>query len=135
MRWAPGVSMSTEFVPESEDDRRFLEPLNHPHFEGERGSVTITMDLRSGPVCAENVGFLWDRAVAVRLYGDASRAHSPTSAVRDLWRVLESAFGRKTTNSSGSFRSTRTHNGWDSTRKNSEHSSSFAVERAMRSRA
>lgn len=84
----------TRCVAQSEAEGEFLADLADPLLVSDRmygakfGGQAVNMLL-----CEENVGFLFaDRLVAVRLYRDAMRSRTATGAVRDLWRVLETAF-------------------------------------------
>ncbi len=45
------------------------------------------------PLTGDRIEWLLHRPLGVRLYGDAIRANSLAGEFRDLWRVLESAFG------------------------------------------
>lgn len=85
----------TQFVAETDEEAAFLASTSSPRLHGDISSGGLLTRSIRPPVCEQNMRFLFDRAVAVRLYGDAIRAHSATSAVRDLWRVLESAFQRR----------------------------------------
>jgi hypothetical protein len=82
-------------IPESEQDEERLRELGSlPVFAG--GHVQISV---------RSVGFqsldsttlekLLSREVGLALYSDALRLNTPTARYRELWRVLESAFGQK----------------------------------------
>jgi len=47
------------------------------------------------PLAPENIAFLWSRPEAVRLYADALKMGTSTGRLRELWRVLEAAFGEQ----------------------------------------
>lgn len=83
----------TEFVPESDDDRVFLDGIADPKLLSDDGHVVgVSVLSHSMKVSHANVTFLLDRSSGPRLYHEALQSSSSTGAFRDLWRALESAF-------------------------------------------
>jgi hypothetical protein len=81
------------FIPENEEDERLLERLgaDAPYQETEAVPASRTF---SAKVDADGVSALLGRAAGLRLYADAVKLTLDVAQFRELWRVLESAFGR-----------------------------------------
>lgn len=81
------------FLPEDDEERKLLERYgtNQPHHET---SVRVMSRTFSAKVDTEGVTALLGRSAGVRLYADAIKLTLDVAKLRELWRVLESAFGR-----------------------------------------
>ncbi len=86
-------SVSPELVPENEHDLTVLAALGTREVLTRlSGTTGVTMRL---PLVSTNVSILCQRPSAIRLYGDALKMGTSTGRVREMWRVLEAAFGAK----------------------------------------
>jgi hypothetical protein len=82
-----------ELLPEGDDDLELLQgfatdAVNQAGIA--RGSVAMTLRL-----VGQNVALLVRRASGVRLYSDALKMGTSAGRLRELWRVVESAFAAK----------------------------------------
>jgi hypothetical protein len=81
-------------VPESSEDTATLESLGtsevHAVFGGSPSIRTFSAQVDGDAIMA-----LLPKAPGLRLYSDALKMAHPVAQFRELWRVLESAFGRK----------------------------------------
>jgi hypothetical protein len=81
------------FIADSDADRRKLEDLgaDQPFIETfvQFGTRTFV-----APVSAQNVQAVLQRRVGVRLFADAVGLSLGVAQFRELWRILESAFGK-----------------------------------------
>lgn len=86
-------SRDAAFVAENEDDRRTL-----AEFGADRPFVEtfarLGMRTFTAPVIAENLQAVLQRRVGVRLFADAVALSEGVAQFRELWRILESAFGK-----------------------------------------
>ena len=83
-----------ELVPEGEEDIAMLETLGTARvYRPLSGQTTIRTF--SAIIDHEAILALVPKAPGLRLYADALRIQHPVGQFRELWRVLESAFGRK----------------------------------------
>ena len=100
-----------EFVSESDADTALLATVDSPEPYSATGAQAWTRTF-SPEVTDENVkAVLAGREVGVRLFADAHRLSLPTSRFRELWKVLESAFGtsaKQLVNQLASFEPART---------------------------
>lgn len=86
-------AVSPELVPEDEHDLTVLAALGTREVLTRlSGTTGVTMRL---PLVSSNVSILCQRPGAIRLYGDALKMGTSSGRVRELWRVLEAAFGAK----------------------------------------
>jgi hypothetical protein len=81
------------FVPENDDDRELLRRLgtDEPIL---RTSLVASSRTFAGPVTSDRIMALKPRRIGVRIYADALKSSSVPAQFRELWRVLESAFGQ-----------------------------------------
>lgn len=81
------------FVPETDGDREVLARLGTD--EAYRPTwLSLGVRTFTVRVDAEGVSALLTRTAGVRLYADAAKLTLDVARFRELWRVLESAFGR-----------------------------------------
>ncbi len=86
---------SDRFVPETEEDRELLERLgtDQPY---SRGSSIVSMRSFSLSKATDNtITDLLPRRVGLRLYANAMKADLAVAQFRELWRILEAAFGKR----------------------------------------
>lgn len=82
-----------QLVSESEDDLSVLEALGATHVSrGWSGSPGVLLNVA---LTGGNIASLCERASGIRLYADALKMGTSSGQVRELWRVLEAAFGAK----------------------------------------
>jgi|GEM_PF-2801865 len=87
----------SRLVPETQRESELLAQIGSDEPFTATGAQ-ISMRTVSLEVSADNIQALLDGSrVGVRLYADALRLPLSTSKFRELWRVLESAFGQKDT--------------------------------------
>ena len=82
------------FVPETDEDRELLERLgtDQPY-----STISALVSMRSFNVNGatdKTITDLMSRRVGLRLYADAMKANLAVAQFRELWRVLEAAFGK-----------------------------------------
>ncbi|NQV26437.1 MAG: hypothetical protein HQ518_18940 [Rhodopirellula sp.] len=83
-------------TPETDDDQEFLS-----QFPTDRLYEGIKMtggDVWSVPMlisAEQNIEYFRQREVGLAIYADSLRVSEPVAMFRELWRVLESAFGQK----------------------------------------
>jgi len=81
---------SEHLIPEDGSDQALLEDLGTSLVHS---PLFVTTGVRTPlPLCEQNVQALMERPVAIRLYADALGMTTPSSQLRELWRVLESGF-------------------------------------------
>jgi hypothetical protein len=84
-----------KLIPETEEEKDQIAEVGSDEPFAATG-LTASIRTTSLEVGADNVRTLLDGPrIGVRLYADALRLPLPTSRFRELWRVLESAFGQK----------------------------------------
>jgi hypothetical protein len=82
-----------ELLPDDEDDARILESLGTRLIYSPMTSTpSASMRLRLN---GQNVALLCQRPSGIRLYADALKMGTRSGQFRELWRVLEAAFGAK----------------------------------------
>ncbi len=87
--------LSDRFVPETEEDREHLERLgtDQPY---SRASSLVSMRSFSLSNATDNtITDLLPRRVGLRLYANAMKADLAVAQFRELWRILEAAFGER----------------------------------------
>jgi hypothetical protein len=89
----------SHFLPETDSDREQLERFGTDELYEPR-SARIATRTFARPFVDQNDALnllvqLTARRTGLRLYAGAIRAALPVPQIRELWRVLESAFGRK----------------------------------------
>jgi hypothetical protein len=80
------------FLPENEEDVTLLEQLGtDAAFQG----ISLTFSTRTfaARITAQNIEAVLPRRTGMRIYADALRTSFDVAQFRELWRVLESAFG------------------------------------------
>jgi hypothetical protein len=82
----------SELVPESVQDRAALDALGTTRVYVE-GGVQPSIRTFNGVVDADAIRALTPKTVGLRLYADAIALSADVARYRELWRVLESAFG------------------------------------------
>jgi hypothetical protein len=83
-----------ELVPETEEDEALLDSFGTKEVWAPL-SATVQVRTFHEPITPELVAALLPRHVGLQLYAEAIRHQSAAARYRDLWRVLESAFGLK----------------------------------------
>jgi hypothetical protein len=81
------------FVPENDADRQTLELLGTDEVYLMTTAILSTRAFSNIPFTSELVRTLVARRPGLRLYADALRLDSDVAKFRELWRILESAFG------------------------------------------
>src|SRR5258708_583840 len=86
---------SDRFVPETDEDRELLE-----HFGTDRlySRISVLSNIRSfslDGVTDKTITDLMSRHVGLRLYANAMQANLAVAQFRELWRILEAAFGKR----------------------------------------
>src|SRR5215217_3495034 len=81
------------FVPEGDDDRAVLERFGTDDVYHELSSRSLTRTFGGVAATPEQINGLMGRRLGLRLYADALKLGSEVAQFRELWRVLESAFG------------------------------------------
>jgi|SRR5579863_1632980 len=84
-----------QFVPETDEDRELLERLgtDQPH-----SRLTGRVSMRSftlNGATDKTITDLMSRRVGVRLYASAIKTNTSVAQFRELWRILEAAFGKR----------------------------------------
>jgi hypothetical protein len=82
----------SEIVPEGEHDTAALDAFGTRHVYVE-GSVQPSIRTFNAVVDADAVRALIPKTIGLRLYADAIALNADVARYRELWRVLESAFG------------------------------------------
>jgi hypothetical protein len=87
-------SFEEELIAEDEEDAACLDGLGAQHAVSKLsgGSPAVWTNW---PLVSENISFLCTRPGAVRLYADALTMGTSAGRLRELWRVLEAAFGEQ----------------------------------------
>lgn len=86
-------SDASELLPDKEADERLLQELGTSSALerfGVRSGVTMRL-----PLVGENISALSERRGGIRLYADALQMGTDSGRLRELWRVLEAAFGEQ----------------------------------------
>lgn len=89
------ASLGGELVPDTEQDERLLARLGTSR---EYNPILLFVDLGGAlrvPDLGAAIEVLLSRRAGLDLYHEAMRLERPVSRFRELWRVLESAFGSK----------------------------------------
>jgi hypothetical protein len=89
--------LDRSFIPESEGDEARLKELGSlPPFVELHCELSIcTRRFENENLDMVTVNKLLSREVGLAIYSDALRLNAPIGRFRELWRVLESAFGQK----------------------------------------
>lgn len=83
------------FVPETDEDRELLERLgtDQPY---DRVSALVSMrSFSPNGITVQTITGLIPRRVGLRLYANAMKADLAIAQFRELWRILEAAFGKR----------------------------------------
>jgi hypothetical protein len=83
----------SRFDPEDEADEAVLREFGTADVFMGTAAQVVRRAFLDEPLTGDRLEWLLQRPLGVRLYGDAIRANSLSGEFRDLWRVLESAFG------------------------------------------
>ena len=83
----------SRFDAEDEADEAVLRELGTADVFMGTSAQPVRRAFLDEPLTGDRLEWLLHRPLGVRLYGDAIRANSLAGEFRDLWRVLESAFG------------------------------------------
>lgn len=86
---------SDRFVPETDEDRELVERFgtDQPY-----DRISVLADMRSfslNGVTVRTITDLMPRRVGLRLYANAMKANLAVAKFRELWRILEAAFGKQ----------------------------------------
>lgn len=87
----------SRLIPECDEDKRILENFkNHPMFVDLRAKLSIKA-FRFNEISSDTMDQLLAREVGLAIYLDALHITTVIGKYRELWKVLESAFGQKDT--------------------------------------
>ncbi len=86
--------LSDRFVPETEEDRMLLERLGTDQLYSRASSLISVRSFSLSNATDNTIIDLLPRRVGLRLYANAVKADLAVAQFRELWRILEAAFGR-----------------------------------------
>ncbi len=87
--------LSDRFVPETEEDREHLERLGTDQPYSRASSLVSMRSFSLSNATDDTITDLLPRRVGLRLYANAMKADLAVAQFRELWRILEAAFGER----------------------------------------